>query len=89
MFFHGEMKNYQFFWVDLFEAILSNFFTFIDQKSRMTQIDNFEYSFLYNLPIKIKSEKNMFLKIEFSEYSTIKDLSDHQSQEAEMTDDRL
>ena len=31
----------------------------------------------------------MFLKIEFSDYSTIKNLSDHQSQEAKVTDDQL
>ena len=31
----------------------------------------------------------MFLKIEFSDKSTIINLSDHQSQEAKVTDDRL
>ena len=45
--FSGEIrkKKYQYFWVDIFEAILSNFFTFIDNKSRMTQmhVDSFEF----------------------------------------------
>ena len=31
----------------------------------------------------------MFLKIEFSDQSTVKDLSDYQTQEAKVTDDRL
>ena len=53
----------------------------------MTQKDSFEFHFFYNLPIKIKSEKNMFLKIEFSGKLTIKNLSDHLSQEAKVTDD--
>ena len=35
----------QYFWVDLFEAVLSNVFVFIDHKSRKTQIDNFEFHF--------------------------------------------
>ena len=37
---------------------------------------------------EIKCEKNMFLKIEFSDQLTIKDLSNYQSQEAKVTDDR-
>ena len=37
----NKKKKYQYWWDDLFEAILSNFFTFIDLKSRMTQIDSF------------------------------------------------
>ena len=36
---------YQYFLVGLFEAILSNFITFIDHKSRKTQIDSFEFHF--------------------------------------------
>ena len=43
---------------------------------------------LYNLPIKIKCEKNIFLKKEFSDKSIIKNLSNHQLQEAKVTDDR-
>ena len=31
----------------------------------------------------------MFLKLDFSNYSSMKILSDHQSQEAKMTDDQL
>ena len=45
--FHGKIrkkkKKHQYFWVDLFQAILSNLFTFIGHKSRMTQIDSFEF----------------------------------------------
>ena len=46
--FHEEIKKkkYQYFWDDLFQAILSIFFTFIDHKSKMTQIDSFEFHFL-------------------------------------------
>ena len=36
----------QYFLVDLFEAILSKFFIFIDLKSRMTQINSFEFHFI-------------------------------------------
>ena len=59
-----EEKNY--FWIDLFKAILSNSFTFIDHKSRMIQIDSFEFQFFITCLWKHKSEKNMFLKKEFS-----------------------
>ena len=46
--FHGKKKEkYQYFWTDLFEAILSNVFIFIDHKSRMTQMNNFEFHFFY------------------------------------------
>ena len=34
-------KKNQYFWVDLFQAILSNGFIFIDHKSGMTQTDSF------------------------------------------------
>ena len=44
--FHGEIKKkYQYFWIDLFKAILSKSFIFIDLKSRMIQIDSFEFHF--------------------------------------------
>ena len=44
MHFHGEIRKISTdFLDDLFEAIISNFFTFIDHKSRMTQIDSFEF----------------------------------------------
>ena len=44
----------------------------------------------YNLLIEIKSEKNtLFLRIEFFDKPTLKNLSDHQSQQAKVTDDRL
>ena len=45
MFSWRNEKKYKYFWVELFEAILSNFFTFIDHKSRMTQMDSFEFHF--------------------------------------------
>ena len=59
-------KKYQYFWVDLFEAILSNFLTFIDHKPRMTEIDNFEFHF-YITCLKIKKCGIFFQKIEFSD----------------------
>ena len=43
------------------KTILSIFYTFTDHKSRMTQIDSFEFHFLITC-YKIKREKNMFLK---------------------------
>ena len=49
-------------------------------------------SLVYNLPIKIKSEKIYASKnrnFQLVHYKNIKILSDHQSQEAKMTDDWL
>ena len=43
--FHAEIRKYQYFWVDSFKAILSFFLTFTDYKSRVTQIDSFEFHF--------------------------------------------
>ena len=43
--FHGEIRKISELLADLFEAILSNFFTFIGHKSRMTQTDSFEFHF--------------------------------------------
>ena len=39
--------------------------------------------------ILVRTLKNMFQKIEFFNKLTIKNLSDHQSQETKVTDDRL
>ena len=31
--FHGEIRKYQYFWADLFKALLSIFFTITDHKN--------------------------------------------------------
>ena len=51
----------------VFQAILSYSFTFINLKFKMTYRQT-GISLFHNLPIKIKSEKNKILKIEFSDY---------------------
>ena len=43
--FHGEIRKNIYFLVDLFQAFLSNFLSIIDHKSRMTQIERFEFHF--------------------------------------------
>ena len=64
MFSWRNKKEYQYFSVEtgaLFQAILSNFFTFIDHKSRMTQIDSLEFHFFITC-LEKKVRKKMFLK---------------------------
>ena len=41
------------------------------------------------MPFKIKSDKYLFLKTEFSDKSTVKILSEDQLREAKVTDERL
>ena len=38
-------EKYQYFGIDLFKAILSNFFIFIDHKSTTIETDSFEIHF--------------------------------------------
>ena len=45
---YKEIRKFQYFWIDIFKAILSFFLTFIDHRSRMTQIDSFEFHFFIN-----------------------------------------
>ena len=42
---NGEIRKISILLVDLLKAILLNFFTFIDHKSRNTQTDSFEFDF--------------------------------------------
>ena len=57
----------------------------------MTQIDSFEISIIYNVPkrIRVKPGEKYVSKIVFSDWSIIKNLFNHQSQKAKLTNDRL
>ena len=81
IYFHGKIRKISVLWGCLFKAILSYSFTFIDHEPRIIQTDSFAFHFFITCLKEIKkSEKSMFLKIEFYDYSTIKNLSNHQLQ---------
>ena len=65
--FHGEIKKNSTFKLTYLRLLHQFSSLFIDHKSKINQIDSLEFHF-YITPIKIKkSEKNIFLKIEFSD----------------------
>ena len=68
-----------------FFFFLSNFFSFIHHKSKMTQTDGLVLQFL-QITYKKKKKEKMFLKTDFFDSSTNTILSSLQSQEVGVTE---
>ena len=89
MFSWENKKKYQCISVDrsdLFKAVLSNLFVFIDHKSRIIKIDSFEFHFFITAYKNKKCEKHVS-KNRLFRLVDYKKSSDYQSQETKVTDD--